>query len=211
MEFVIISKTNTCTTFIHVSTEYLNILRVSSQEEYRQSIYATFFYDEASAQSKLQTTNFTKILGKSVFRHPRTNQIACIKFLTHIIKIDEETTVNYTCVFDIEWQETSHVVDTLHKCRTSELHKTVCRFGVEYSACPISIVFDGLSSETRKIVKERLTSFKCLFGINIVYKIGEGNTTHRSLLIPVAMFHGNMHSPSLQTHSLSKSVSLNLW
>ena len=39
MEYVIITKTNTCTTFIHLSTEYLNILHVSSREEYRQSIY----------------------------------------------------------------------------------------------------------------------------------------------------------------------------
>lgn len=212
MEYIIVTKThNGGTTFIHLSTEYFNVLQISTMEEYKQSICVTLFDEEASAQSRLQTTNFAKLSGKSVFQHPRTKRSACIKFLTHIMKIDEETVVYYTCVFDIVWQETSHVADTLKKCKACHLQKEVERVGVKYLACPISIVLDGFSADTRNIVKDCLSNHRCLFGINVAYQVDEGTTTQRSLLVPMAMFHANMHSPSLQTHSLSKSTKLTLW
>ena len=125
------------------------------------------------------------------------------------MKIDENTLVYYTCVFDIVWQETSHVADSLQKCRACHPQKEVER--VKYLACPISIVFDGLSAGSRNIVRDNLTNHKCLFGINVVYQVDEGTTTHRSLLVPMAMFHANLHTPSLQPHSLSTSVKLSLW
>lgn len=212
MDYVIVTKTHKeGTVFIHLSSEYLNVLQISTKEEYKQSICITLFDDEASAQSRLQTTNFAKVTGKSVFQHSRTKRSACIKFLTHMMKIDEETVVYYTTVFDIVWQETSHLADSLQKCKACQPQKEVERVGVKYLACPISIVFDGLSADSRNIVKDCLSNHRCLFGINVAYQVDKGTTTHRSMLVPIAMFHANLHSPSLQTHSLSTSVKLSLW
>ena len=213
MDYVVVTKTHKTksSTFIHIGVEYLNALQISDEREYKQSISVTVFDDEMSAQSRLQTSNFAKLSGKSVFQHPRRKRCAWIKFLTHMLKIDDETVVHYTCVFDIAWQETSHVADTLQKCKACQPQKEVERIGIKYLACPISIVLDGLSADSRNIVKDCLSNHKCLFGINVAYAVDEGTTTHRSLLVPKAMFHANMHSPSLQPHSLSTSSKLTLW
>mmetsp|Transcript_19137 Transcript_19137/g.27800 ORF Transcript_19137/g.27800 Transcript_19137/m.27800 type:complete len:214 (-) Transcript_19137:5668-6309(-) len=213
MEFVVVSKTtkNEDTVFVHLCVEYLNALQIANEEEYRQSICATLLEDEVFAQSKLEHSNFTKVSGKSIFQHPRTKRTACIKFLTNIMKIDEDTIVYYTCIYDITWQQTSHVADMLQKCKVCQPQKNVERVGIKYLACPISIIFDGLSADSRNIVRDCLTSHRCLFGINVVYNLDEGTATHRSLLVPMALFHANLHSPCLKTQSLSASVKLSLW
>ena len=94
MDFVIVTKTHKGNTmFVHLGAEYMNALQISNEEEYKQSIWITVFDDEMSAQSRLQNTNFAKLAGKSVFQHLRTRRSACIKFITHMIKIDVETVV----------------------------------------------------------------------------------------------------------------------
>ena len=212
MDFVIVTKTCKDTTvFVHLSTDYLNVLQVADEKEYRQSICVTLFDDEESALSKLQTTNFARLSGKSVFEHPRTKRSACIKFLTNMMKLEENTIVYYTCVFEITWQETSHVADTLKKCKTCRPQKQIERGGVKYLACPISTVFDNISADSRKIARECMMKNKCLFGINVAYQADQGIETFRSLLVPMAMFNASMHSPSLSEPSLSNFTKLQLW
>ena len=64
MDFVIVTKTHKTegTMFIHLCVKYLNALQISNEEEYKQSICVTLFDDEATAQSRLQVTNFAQFM-----------------------------------------------------------------------------------------------------------------------------------------------------
>lgn len=163
---------------LHIPTEYLHALRIASWDEYVQCMESKVI----SVPSTLQAQNYARVAGTCTFKHPRTSECACIKFLRTCVRLDDDSTICYTSVYDIAWNSTEQVTALLMTCRKCVVQRQITRMGIVYLACPTSMAFAGCAE--RDVLKNSLCRHKCLHNINVVYD----RTTHRSLLVPMALF-----------------------
>lgn len=188
----------------HISPQYLRELGVSSKEEFSNSIWMTSTEGEYSADMKLSDFGFAKFTGKCMFLHPFTRRSACIRFLTHCMKIEDSLTVYYTCVFDIAWEQKSDITDTLRRVQQCEMRRQIERDGLKYVAYPISSVFATMSAGSRKFAKYSLRCEGCVFGVNVAYPYGGGHVTKRSVLVPETSLFQRKRECALRNGSILK-------
>lgn len=178
----------------HISQRYLSELSIVDKEEYARSICMTTFDGEYFDPSE---TGFAKVTGKSIFLHPRTKRSACIRFIAHCMKIEEDYCVYYTCIFGIMWKHSEPVADIMSRVRNCETRREVKKYGTRYIACPSIFIFGDMNPGARKLAKDSLECEGCLFSVNVGYPVKDQpgfSVTRRCLLVPRALFDSKEHA-----------------
>ena len=190
MEFVVVThheKADSCQTglkdmtILSIPDAFLVYTGCENKDKFAQSIVhisCAFDYIPTLTEHK-----YCKVNGTLVFRHSTSFRTAIMSLVSDKILLESGQMYCINKITNIAWQEDDGLCDFLGileaKIRLRIVkHTSVTRNDLNYYAVAISDI------DINDGVKNNLKFLRCEFGVNAVFREGDGTKTRRSILFP---------------------------